>query len=148
MNRGAPSPTSSIPTIATTSPVTSGGKSARSRRLRRDSRPSNKPAIAVMPKTSGSPPAAPAATDAEMYAGPALKGQRKPEPTGPRVLACRMVATPDAIIDMRMTSPACTDVPPPIVTDSTMKIQPTDSTNTCCAASPRRSRHGGVSSTP
>ena len=75
-NLGAPMLTSSIPTIATTRPVTSGGNSLRKGFITRESSVSKNPENIVMPHISGSPPAFPAKIDAEMYAGPGENGHK------------------------------------------------------------------------
>ena len=56
-----------------------------------------------MKKTSRKPPTLPAKIDAEIYEGPPLMGQKYPEPTGLLGKDCRIVAMPDAIIDIRTT---------------------------------------------
>jgi hypothetical protein len=56
-----------------------------------------------MVKTALKPPILPARIDAETYAGPLPIGQKYPEPTGLLGRDCRIVATPDAIIDIRST---------------------------------------------
>src|SRR4030095_15077821 len=75
-NLGQPRATSCTPTIVTTSPVTSGGKSGRNRGKTRASSASNRPEITVMKKTSRKPPTLPAKIDAEIYEGPPLMGQK------------------------------------------------------------------------
>jgi hypothetical protein len=65
-NLGAAKAINSIPTIATTTPVTSGGNRTRNRCTSRDKIASNNPEIAVKPNSSGRPPSLPAKMDAVM----------------------------------------------------------------------------------
>src|SRR5271168_2196332 len=64
----------------------------------------------------------------------------------PRV-PCRIVASPAAIIDMRIKSSACVAVPPTEFTMTTTYSQPTDMRKTCWIETPNRTNSGGVSST-
>src|ERR1700733_7625487 len=147
MNRGQPILTRSSPTIATTRPVTSGGKSFCRRFMNRESTASNAPEKEVMPKTKERPPVLPAKMEAEIYAGPHENGHKYPEPTGPLVRACRMVARPEAIIETRIMVAASRLEAPMLVATTTTKIHPTDMTKTCCRPSTIASGRGGSSST-
>ena len=62
--------------------------------------------------------------------------------------AMRIVAIPEAIIDIRMTSPASDDEPPMEVTRTTTKTHPTEITETCCRARSSVTVRGGTSFTP
>jgi hypothetical protein len=54
--------------------------------------------------------------------------------SAPRVCACRIVASPDAIIDIRIIICVSGALAPILVAITTTKIQPEDITNTCCRA--------------
>src|ERR1700761_2061668 len=147
MNRGQPMLTRSSPTMATTRPVTSGGKSFYSRFMNCESTVSNTPENDVMPNIKERPPVLPAKMEAEIYAGPHENGHKYPEPTGPLVRACRMVARPEAIIEMRIMFAASGLDASMLVATTTTKIHPTDITKTCCRPITMLSDRGGSSST-
>ncbi len=65
-----------MPTMVTMVPVTSAGKKARILTATREKNASKTPAIMVMPKMSGRPPAFPAMMDADRKAGPFSIGHR------------------------------------------------------------------------
>jgi hypothetical protein len=61
---------------------------------------------------------------------------------------CRIVATPDAIIDIRRTFCTSSGVPPIVVTMTTTMIQPAVITKTCWTPRSTDTVSGGLSSTP
>ena len=115
--------------------------------MNRESTVSNAPEKDVMPNIKERPPVFPAKMEAEIYAGPHENGHKYPEPTGPLVRACRMVARPEAIIEMRIMFEASRLEAPMLVATTTTKIHPTDMTKTCCRPITMVSGRGGASST-
>jgi hypothetical protein len=75
-------------------------------------------------------------------------GQKYPEPTGLLGKDCRIVAMPDAIIDIRSTLATSSGVPPMVVTITTTSTQPDVITKTCWSPSRADAVNGGLSSTP
>jgi hypothetical protein len=85
--------------------------------------------------------------EAEIYEGPQENGHKYPEPIGPLVWACRIVARPDAIIDMRIIVSICGLEAPMLVATTTTTIHPTDITKTCWKPIMIVNVRGGTSST-
>jgi hypothetical protein len=89
-----------IPTRATTVPVTSGGKRDLRCRIAREKRDSRRPNNILIPKIKGNPPRDAACTDALKYVGLLMEGQRYPEPMPFFFSACNRVMIPEVIIEM------------------------------------------------
>src|SRR5215469_5000054 len=100
-----------MPTTETIKPVTSGGKSRRRPRRKRESTAVKTPLTAVIPNTSGKPPILPARIVGARYVRLHEAGQRYPEPKKPP-RACRIVVSPEAIMDKRNRLSASALLPP------------------------------------
>jgi len=72
-------------------------------------------------------------------------GHRYPEPTGPRFIPCRIVATPVAIMDMQIRFSVSAGVPPMVSTITTGKIKAMDRIKMCWKPIMINMVQGGVS---
>lgn len=112
-----------MPTIATMSPVTSGGNNTLSRLTILAKTASETPEIKVIPYRRDNPPILDATMAAAKFVGEQTGGHRYPAPIGPFGRAMIIDPIPPAIMDMLIIKAACSVVPPISLTMMTGKAR-------------------------